>query len=190
MSTTILNWCYSLTADYDRLAQFFTGTIEDGMRQQLEERLNEGVDGSRFEEVFSDYKGRFEEVERELSEKLEEAEIAGVPEWLVVEKEAFDLSPLFEPPVPTQEFLASGERMVASAGIGAVGGVVVGKVTSEALGEAVLRQDHDAPCERFGEKGAHKRRSLCCGHACGARSGDSCRSRYRGSVRLSASEGR
>ncbi|NGM17505.1 hypothetical protein GMI70_05760 [Eggerthellaceae bacterium zg-893] len=128
-----LDWYYSLTADYERLAQFFTGTIEDGMRRQLEERLNEGVDDSRFDEVLSDFEEQVDAIKQDLLAGLEDAEIKDVPEWLIVGKDAFDISSLTEPPAPTKELLSSGGRMLASAGIGAANGVVIGKVTAKVL---------------------------------------------------------
>lgn len=128
-----LDWYYSLTADYERLAQFFTGTIEDGMRQQLEERINESIDGSEFDEVLADYKSQTDAIKQELLADLEGAEIKEVPEWLLKGEDVFKIDSLIEPPAPTQELLASGERMAASAGLGAVSGIAISKVTTKVL---------------------------------------------------------
>lgn len=128
-----LDWYYSLTADYERLAQFFTGTIEDGMKQQLEERINEGIDGSEFDEVLADFESQTDAIKQELLAGLEGAEIKEVPEWLLKGEDVFEIDSLIEPPAPTQELLASGERMVASAGLGVVGGIAISKVTTKVL---------------------------------------------------------
>lgn len=128
-----LDWYYSLTADYERLAQFFTGTIEDGMKQQLEERINEGIDGSEFDEVLADFESQTDAIKQELLAGLEGAEIKEVPEWLLKGEDVFEIDSLIEPPAPTQELLASGERMAASAGLGVVGGIAISKVTTKVL---------------------------------------------------------
>ena len=128
-----LDWYYSLTADYERLAQFFTGTIEDGMKQQLEERINDGIDGSEFDEVLADFESQTDVIKQELLAGLEGAEIKEVPEWLLKGEDVFEIDSLMEPPAPTQELLASGERMAASAGLGVVSGIAISKVTTKVL---------------------------------------------------------
>lgn len=135
-----LDWYYSLTADYERLAQFFTGTIEDGMRQQLEERINEGIDGSELDEVLAGFESQVGAIKQDLTAKLEDAEIKDIPEWLLKGEDVIDIDVVTEIPAPTQELLASGQRMAASAGVGAVGGIVIGKVTAKVLEKPFFSQ--------------------------------------------------
>lgn len=123
-----LDWYYSLPADYERLAQYFTGTIESGLQEQLQERINQGIDESAFAEKVDYYLERSEALKAELREGLAQYEVADVPDWLVVPVETFDGSFKTGPLAPTQKFLDAGERMGISVGVGAIAGVIATKV--------------------------------------------------------------
>lgn len=148
-----LDWYYSLTADYNRLAQFFTGTIEEGMQEQIEARINEGIDGTAFDEICQNYEGQVASIKSELLGKLEEAKIDGVPEWLVVGENVIEMDTLFAPPEPTQKLLDFSDRMLASAGVGAVGGIVVSKVTANVLNKPFFKKITTQLAEALARKG-------------------------------------
>ncbi len=124
-----LDWYYSLPADYERLAQFFTGTIEDGMKSQLEARINEGVDDAGLSEQVESYLSQAQELRDQLKEELAEHELTGVPDWLIVSAGALAPDFLAKPLEPTDKMLEAGTRMGLSAGIGAAGGVIAKKVS-------------------------------------------------------------
>ncbi|WP_251179280.1 hypothetical protein [Adlercreutzia agrestimuris] len=124
-----LDWYYSLPADYERLTQFFTGTIEDGMKNQLEARINEGVDDAGLSEQVENYLSQAQELREQLKEELAEYELSGVPDWLIVSAGTLAPDFLAKPLEPTDKMLEAGTRMGLSAGIGAAGGFVAKKVS-------------------------------------------------------------
>ncbi len=133
-----LDWYYSLTADYERLAGLFTGTLEEGMAKQLEQRLSEGVDTSKLDALLNDFASQAEAIRAEFEMGLSEHEITGIPGWLVTESRSIASADLLTPPQPTQQLLEFRERTVVSVGAGVASGILAkraaGKiVTSEAF---------------------------------------------------------
>ena len=135
-----LDWYYSLPADYERLARFFAGTVEDGMREQLKEQLEQGIDDSEFSEKMAYYQERSQELVDDLNAALADAEITGIPEWLVVPTETLAAGELPGPLAPTQKFLDAGERMGVSAGIGAVTSVVATKIVQRIVEKSFFKK--------------------------------------------------
>lgn len=133
-----LDWYYSLPADYERLAQFFTGTVESGVREQLETQLNEGVDESELNEKLNYYLEQSKALEAELFEGLEACEVAEVPDWLKVSSEDLDAAFLDGPLEPTHKLLDAGTRMGISAGAGIVSGFIVKKVVERIAAKPVF----------------------------------------------------
>ncbi len=134
-----LDWYYSLTADYERLAQVFTGTIEDGMREQLANRINEGIDAGAIQSQLDELSSGVNDVEEDLKASLAECEIADIPDWLIIDKREMDLESLTTPPEPTSQLLGFKDRMLASFGAGTVGGVIAGKSTAKLLEKPVFK---------------------------------------------------
>ena len=110
-----LDWYYSLTADYERLAGLFTGTLEEGMAKQLEQRLSEGVDTSKLDALLNDFASQAEAIRAEFEMGLSEHEITGIPGWLVTESRSIASADLLTPRNRPSSFLNSAsERWSAS----------------------------------------------------------------------------
>ena len=135
-----LDWYYSLPADYERLIQFFTGTVEDGMREQLTQRLNEGIDTSELEERFNYYLEQSAALQEDLMDELHKHEVHAVPEWLIVETQPLEEGFLSEPLAPTQQFLDASQRMGISAGVGVITGVIAKKAAQKVLGKPFFKK--------------------------------------------------
>lgn len=128
-----LDWYYSLPADYERLAQFFTGTIEDGMRDQLEAQINDEVDDSELVSLLENYMKQADALEKELLEELSEYKLVDVPEWLIEVKGDLTEDFLSAPLEPTQSFLSSCERMGLSLASGVIAGFTAKFITGKVL---------------------------------------------------------
>lgn len=125
-----LDWYYSLPADYDRLAKVFTGTIEEGLKQQLEEKLSQNVDDSQLNERYSEYLEKASALQEELQEKLSQSEIGNMPSWLInvstLEQSAIDS--VIE---PSQKLMETWQRMGVSAATGVIAGVIAKKAATK-----------------------------------------------------------
>ena len=131
-----LDWYYSLGADYERLGNLITGTIESFVADQLTESLEAGVDDSEFVSTLQSYVDQAAAINAEYEEGLANSELAGVPEWLLISTEAITADFFSDPIEPAQRLLDFGERLGVSAVAGGVGGVAAGVVTSKAVGGA------------------------------------------------------
>lgn len=128
-----LDWYYSLPADYERLLNLITGSVEEYVAGQFIEHIEAGVDDSEFEAQLHGYWDRASELKDTLMEQLAHCEIAGVPEWLPVVKDELETNFLAEPLEPSQRFANAGERLLVGAGTG----VAVGVVAKNLVGKAV-----------------------------------------------------
>ena len=144
-----LDWYYSLGADYERLGNLITGTIESFVADQLTESLAAGVDDSEFVSTLQSYVDQAAAINAGYEEGLANSELIGIPEWLLTSTEAITADFLSGPIEPTQRLLDAGERFGISATVGGVGGVVAGVVTSKAIGSATEKAATSA-----GEKAA------------------------------------
>lgn len=131
-----LDWYYSLGADYERLGNLITGTIESFVADQLTESLEAGVDDSEFVSTLQSYVDQAAAINAEYEEGLANSELIGIPEWLLASTEAITVDFLSGPIEPTQRLLDAGERFGISATVGGVGGVAAGVATSKAVGGA------------------------------------------------------
>lgn len=131
-----LDWYYSLGADYERLGNLITGTIESFVADQLTESLEAGVDDSEFVSTLQSYVDQAAAINAEYEEGLANSELIGIPEWLLTSTEAITADFLSGPIEPTQRLLDAGERFGISATVGGVGGVAAGVATSKAVGGA------------------------------------------------------
>lgn len=131
-----LDWYYSLGADYERLGNLITGTIESFVADQLTESLEAGVDDSEFVSTLQGYVDQAAAINAEYEEGLANSELIGIPEWLLTSTEAITADFLSGPIEPTQRLLDAGERFGISATVGGVGGIAAGVATSKAVGGA------------------------------------------------------
>ena len=141
-----LDWYYSLPADYERLVQFFTGTIESSMREQLEAKINEGIDETQLDEQLEYYLQKSEELvsltEQELGqyELTENYGLDDIPEWLIKPVVTLSTDDVYEPLAPTHHFLDASERMGLSAGIGVISGIIAAKVAGRIAEKAFFKK--------------------------------------------------
>lgn len=131
-----LDWYYSLGADYERLGNLITGTIESFVADQLTESLEAGVDDSEFVSTLQSYVDQAAAINAGYEEELANSELIGIPEWLLTSTEAITADFLSGPIEPTQRLLDAGERFGISATVGGVGGIAAGVATSKAVGSA------------------------------------------------------
>lgn len=130
-----LDWYYSLPADYERFAQIFTGTIEEGMKEQLESQINNGVDDTELMSQLESYMDEAEELNIWFQEELATCELVDLPaQQIVVTRELPD-SFVLEPLAPSQKLLNAGSRMGVSTGTG----IVAGFVTSAAVQKVIAK---------------------------------------------------
>ena len=135
-----LDWYYSLPADYERLVQYFAGTVESGMREQLEQRINENVDESALAEKLEYYLRQSEALKAELQDELQQYEVDAVPEWLIVSTEALNDDFLDKPLAPTESFLEASERMGISVGVGAIAGIIAKRAAEKVLAKPFFKK--------------------------------------------------
>ena len=131
-----LDWYYSLGADYERLGNLITGTIESFVADQLTESLEAGVDDSEFVSTLQSYVDQAAAINAEYEEELANSELIGIPEWLLTSTEAITADFLSGPIEPTQRLFDAGERFGISATVGGAGGIAAGVATSKAVGGA------------------------------------------------------
>ena len=131
-----LDWYYSLGADYERLGNLITGTIESFVADQLTSSLEAGVDDSEYLSALQSYVDQAAAINAEYEEGLANSELIGIPEWLLTSTEAITADFLSGPIEPTQRLLDAGERFGISATVGGAGGIAAGAATSKAVGGA------------------------------------------------------
>ena len=132
-----LDWYYSLTADYERLAQTFTGTIEEGMKDKLAEKLEENVDTTKLTNALESMSEQAQAIEDEFNESLQQYKLDNVDTWLITQQ-TIDESALDVAKEPSQKLLDFKERFVISGASGAAGGLIAGKIVSRSLEKGVL----------------------------------------------------
>ena len=131
-----LDWYYSLGADYERLGNLITGTIESFVADQLTSSLEAGVDDSEYLSTLQSYVNQAAALKAEYEEGLANSELIGIPEWLLTSTEVITADFLSGPIEPTQRLLDAGERFGISATVGGAGGIAAGVATSKAVGGA------------------------------------------------------
>ena len=110
-----LDWYYSLSADYECLQHLVNNTVEDFMREQMESRINDGVDDSKLNEEVARYTHMAQALESAAKEELAAYEV-DVPEWLIKSKESIDMVSYELSFDTTERLIDAGTRL-------AVGGV-------------------------------------------------------------------
>ena len=135
-----LDWYYSLPADYARLAQVITGTIEESMQEQLTQRLNEGIDTSQLTELMDGFAAQTDAIRQEFEIGLTQCEVTGIPEWLLTPTEQLSSATRLAPPEPAQQLLEFRERTVVSAGAGVAGGILVKKAVEKIVASESFQQ--------------------------------------------------
>lgn len=135
-----LDWYYSLPADYERLVTMATGTVEDFIRDQFTANIEAGIDDTALEDALRDLAERAAALEEDTASRLAEFEIAGVPEWLLMEK--VPLGPDFMSGAlePSARILSAGERLGLGAGTGIVTGAAAKHVAKNLATKVVEKQ--------------------------------------------------
>lgn len=135
-----LDWYYSLPADYERLVTMVTGTVEDFMRDQFTANIEAGIDDTALEDALRDLAERAAALEEDTASRLAEFEIAGVPEWLLMEKVALEPDFMSDALEPSARILGAGERLGLSAGTGIVTGTAAKHVAKNLATKVVEKQ--------------------------------------------------
>lgn len=128
-----LDWYYSLPADYERLLQYFTGTVEEGMKEQLESQINNGVDDSALTSQMESYMAQVNELHDNFKEQLAACELVNIPPWMITNQMELPETTLTEIFAPTQKLLDAGTRLGISAGTGIAGGLITKAVTQKII---------------------------------------------------------
>lgn len=132
-----LDWYYSLPADYERLVNLITGSVEDYVQGQFVEKIEAGVDDTEFESQLQAYGEKASELKENLMAQLANCEIAGVPEWLPVIRDEIETDFLLEPLEPSQQIVSASERLLVSAGAGTAAGVGTSAAAKKLVAKAV-----------------------------------------------------
>ncbi|MBQ9954429.1 MAG: hypothetical protein IJO87_03255 [Eggerthellaceae bacterium] len=135
-----LDWYYSLSAEYETLIRYFTGDVEDGMRDQLSRRINEGVDDSVLIEQIGHYAQRSAELEAELEAELGRYEVLDVPQWLISDIEILDEGFLSEPLAPTLSFLGACDRLGLTDATEAGARIIANKAVGTVAAKPVFKE--------------------------------------------------
>lgn len=132
-----LDWYYSLTSDYEQLAQMVMGTAEEFAADQLASHLEEGVDSSGLDETFAQYIAQEAALKEDFNNKLEELKIdADMPTWLVTERGTLEPSDLLKVFEPTQQLMSRDTRLGTSGAAGVAVGITTGVVTKALVNKA------------------------------------------------------
>lgn len=134
-----LDWYYSLPADYERVIRVFTGSLEEGLRNQLSTSLSQGIDDSGLNDEMQACVEQAAQLQEKLKNGLADCEVADVPDWLQKPAE-FNPQRLTEIQKPSEQLLEDSQRITTSVGAGAVGGFVVKKVVDRVVGQKAFEK--------------------------------------------------
>ena len=132
-----LDWYYSLSADYERVIRTFTGSLEEGLKDQLAASLTEGIDDSELNDEMQTCTELAAKLQEELETRLAACEVTTVPDWLQKPAE-FDPKRLTEIKQPSEKLMEDNQRIIASVGGGAVGGYITKKVFDRVVGQEAI----------------------------------------------------
>jgi hypothetical protein len=128
-----LDWYYSLPADYERLGNLITGSVESYASEQFKAKIEEGIDDSQISGKLEELSGQAEALKTEFETRLADCELSDAPVWLLAAQE---MSPtdLFSGPLgPTEKLLEAPERFGMSAAAGMAGGILSKKLVEKVL---------------------------------------------------------
>lgn len=129
-----LDWYYSLSTDYERVIRTFTGSLEEGLKDQLAASLAEGIDDSELNDEMQTCTELAAKLQEELEARLAACEVTTVPDWLQKPAE-FDPKRIAEIKQPSEKLMEDNQRIIASVGGGAVGGYITKKVFDRVVGK-------------------------------------------------------
>lgn len=132
-----LDWYYSLSADYERVIRTFTGSLEEGLKDQLAASLTEDIDDSELNDEMQTCTELAAKLQEELETRLAACEVTTVPDWLQKPAE-FDPKRLTEIKQPSEKLMEDNQRIIASVGGGAVGGYIAKKVFDRVVGKEAI----------------------------------------------------
>lgn len=151
-----LEWYYSLPADYDRLIQFFTGSIEDGMKAQLNEKINMNIEDSELAKLYDEYIQQTTELKADVTEKLSEYELEDIPAFLIVDETDLSSDFLAESMKPAEQLLDSRLRLGISSVTGLSSGVITKSVTERILASQTVEKMTNRLITKLGASGIVK----------------------------------
>ena len=122
------------------IRDLLAGKRYTALREQLTQRLNEGVDSTELEEKFNYYLEQSTALQEDLMDELHKHEVHAIPEWLIVETTPLEEDFFSEPLAPTQQFLDASQRMGLSAGVGVITGVIAKKAAQKVLGKPFFKK--------------------------------------------------
>ena len=134
-----LDWYYSLSADYERIFRFFTGSIEEGLRDQLTSSLTEGVDDAELNEEMQACTEQAAQLQDEIKSRLAECEVANIPDWLLKPAQ-FDQQRLQNIKQPAETLMSDQQRITTSIGSGVFGGVIAKKVVDRVIEKEAIEK--------------------------------------------------
>ena len=129
-----LDWYYLLSTDYERVIRTFTGSLEEGLKDQLAASLAEGIDDSELNDEMQTCTELAAKLQEELEARLAACEVTTVPDWLQKPAE-FDPKRITEIKQPSEKLMEDNQRIIASVGGGAVGGYITKKVFDRVVGK-------------------------------------------------------
>ena len=148
-----LDWYYSPPADYERVLRVFTGSLEEGLKDQLTTSLTEGIDDSELNDEMQACTEQAAQLQEELKSRLADCEVSNVPDWLMKPAE-FDPQRLTDIEKPIEKLMEDSQRITASVGAGALGGFVAKKVVDRIVGEKAFEKMATTLARSIGVKGA------------------------------------
>lgn len=163
-----LDWYYSLTAEYLRIANVLTGNLEDYLREKLADHLRQREAFGRYEEAvrsaLADHGEALAAFHAATRRILDENRVPAPPVGAPVRDLALD--ELLRG--PGDETFDLNRRMGAAGGTGAAGGVVTGAIISKILAKSSLKLAAQAVAKAAAGKAASSMAGAGAGAAVGA----------------------
>lgn len=128
-----LDWYYSLPADYERLGNLITGSVESYASEQFKAKIEEGIDDSQISGKLEELSGQAKALKSEFETRLADCELSDAPTWLLTAQEVSPTDLFSGPLGPTEKLLEAPERFGVSAAAGMAGGILSKKLVEKVL---------------------------------------------------------
>ena len=141
------------------------------MADQFVANIEKGVDDTALESALQGYVEQAVALKEDVTQRLAQLEITGVPEWLLTEQAPLDADFMTTTLEPSERILSTGERFGISAGAGAAAGVatkhLTGTVTNRFASAVSERLESKAVEKEFFKKFVSKVAGIVGGRAAG-----------------------
>ena len=134
------------------MLRVFTGSLEEGLKDQLTTSLTEGIDDSELNDEMQACTEQAAQLQEELKSRLADCEVSNVPDWLMKPAE-FDPQRLTDIEKPIEQLMEDSQRITASVGAGALGGFVAKKVVDRIVGKKAFEKMATTLARSIGVKG-------------------------------------